>query len=130
MVTEAGRAEWETYKQYNKAVSSLFSNRSAQGGHDTVGAVAMDNVMLSLVKTLTDICVRRVTWRAPPPRAASLARGPAEWATLLWLGEKITEWKLMHVIDLICRRCGGYADDMAGAVSTTGHGESITKVSQ
>lgn len=25
-------------------------------------------------------------------------------------------------------RCGGYADDTAGAVSTTGHGESISKV--
>ena len=24
--------------------------------------------------------------------------------------------------------CGGYADDAAGAVSTTGHGESISKV--
>ena len=27
-----------------------------------------------------------------------------------------------------CYRCGGYADDTAGAVSTTGHGESISKV--
>ena len=27
-----------------------------------------------------------------------------------------------------CYRCGGYADDAAGAVSTTGHGESISKV--
>ena len=45
LVTEAGREEWETYKQYNKAVTSLFSNRaSVKGGHDTVGAVALDKV--------------------------------------------------------------------------------------
>ena len=44
LVTEAGREEWETYKQYNKAVTSLFSNRAANGGHDTVGAVALDKV--------------------------------------------------------------------------------------
>ena len=45
LVTEAGREEWETYKQYNKAVTSLFSNRaSVKKGHDTVGAVALDKV--------------------------------------------------------------------------------------
>ena len=47
MVTDAGREEWETYKQYNKAVSSLFSNRAANEGHDTVGAVALDKVRFS-----------------------------------------------------------------------------------
>ena len=41
LVTEDGRREWETYKQYNKTVSSLFSQRE-QHGHDTVGAVALD----------------------------------------------------------------------------------------
>ena len=43
LVTEAGRREWETYKQYSHAVTSLFSQRE-QGGHDTVGAVARDQV--------------------------------------------------------------------------------------
>ena len=42
-MTEAGRREWETYKQYSHAVTSLFSQRE-QGGHDTVGAVARDQV--------------------------------------------------------------------------------------
>lgn len=40
LVTAAGVEEWETYKKYNVAVSSLF----AQRGHDTVGAVALDKV--------------------------------------------------------------------------------------
>ena len=40
LVTEAGRREWETYRQYSHTVDSLFSQR----GHDTVGAVALDMV--------------------------------------------------------------------------------------
>ena len=40
LVTAAGLEEWETYKKYNVAVSSLFGQR----GHDTVGAVSLDRV--------------------------------------------------------------------------------------
>ena len=40
LVTEAGRREWETYRQYSHTVNSLFSQRD----HDTVGAVALDMV--------------------------------------------------------------------------------------
>ena len=46
LVTEAGRQEWETYKQYNHTVTDLF--RSQTSGHDTVGAVARDKVRNNL----------------------------------------------------------------------------------
>ena len=50
LVTEAGRAEWETYQQYSHTVDSLFSQRH----HDTVGAVALDMVSsLYSVRTKT-----------------------------------------------------------------------------
>ena len=43
LVTPDGVEEWETYKKYSHAVSSLFSQRESQ--HDTVGAVALDKVV-------------------------------------------------------------------------------------
>ena len=44
LVTEAGSAEWETYKQYSHSVSNLFNQRQKSDHHDTVGAVALDKV--------------------------------------------------------------------------------------
>merc|ERR1719500_1558442 len=91
LVTPEGVEEWETYKKYNIAVSSLFGQR----GHDTVGAVALD-------------------------RGGNLACATSTGG--------ITGKRPGRVGDSPLVGSGGYADDSAGAVSTTGHGESITKV--
>jgi len=94
LITEAGRQEWETYKQYNQTVTNLFNQR-INSGHDTVGAVARDkNGNLSCATSTGGITGKR------PGRVG----------------------------DSPLVGCGGYADNHSGAVSTTGHGESITKV--
>ena len=68
LVTEAGRQEWETYKQYNHTVTDLF--RSQTSGHDTVGAVARDKVRNNFEAFLKHIislewkcCLRHVNRR-------------------------------------------------------------------
>jgi len=100
LVTPEGREEWETYKKYSKAVSSLFSDRSAVEmvdglGHDTVGAVALDAQGNVAAATSTGGITGKMTGR---------------------------------IGDTPLVGAGGYADNEVGAVSTTGHGESITKV--
>jgi len=91
LVTAEGVEEWETYKKYNVAVSSLFGQR----GHDTVGAVALD-------------------------KGGNLACATSTGG--------ITGKRPGRVGDSPIVGSGGYADNESGAVSTTGHGESITKV--
>jgi len=110
LVTPEGREEWETYKKYSQAVSSLFSERKktaapdapeinspSEGGlgHDTVGCVALD---------------------AEGNLAAATSTGG------------ITGKMPGRVGDTPLAGAGGYADNQVGSVSTTGHGESITKV--
>jgi len=98
LVTQEGKEEWETYKQYNSAVNSLFSGRSkdeSQGiGHDTVGCVALDADGNIACATSTG----GITGKMPG-----------------------------RVGDTPIVGAGGYADNQIGGVSTTGHGESITK---
>eukprot|EP00501_MAST-03F_sp_TOSAG23-6_P001631 GSMAST32.ASY1.ANO1.1698.1 assembled CDS len=86
--------EWETFNKYKASVGALFDN-STSVGHDTVGAVAMDNFGHLACATSTG---------------------------------GITAKKKGRVGDSPFVGCGGYAQDGAGAVSTTGHGESIIKV--
>lgn len=45
------------------------------------------------------------------------------------MGEKIADLLCcMFVFFFVCKGSGGYADNCSGAVSCTGHGESILKV--
>ena len=84
LVTEAGRQEWETYKQYNHTVTDLF--RSQTSGHDTVGAVARDKVRNNFECNIFEAYHKFRMEMLPVPRQqeASQARDLGEWATVLW----------------------------------------------
>jgi len=98
LVTLEGREEWETYKQYKSAVNSLFSGRNKE---ETQG-IGHDTVG----------CV------------ALDAGGNIACATSTG---GITGKMPGRVGDTPIVGAGGYADNQVGGVSTTGHGESITK---
>ncbi|KAG7276958.1 hypothetical protein CRUP_016448 [Coryphaenoides rupestris] len=92
LVTAYERREWEKRKKYVTGVKELFSS---QGGHDTVGAVAVDSCGNVACATSTGGIRHKMVGR---------------------------------VGDSPVIGAGGYADNRSGAVSCTGHGESILKV--
>eukprot|EP00041_Stephanoeca_diplocostata_P007552 m.107879 g.107879 ORF g.107879 m.107879 type:complete len:354 (-) comp16932_c0_seq1:136-1197(-) len=95
LVTSGARAEYEAYKDgsYATPVADLF-NGSDAAGHDTVGAVAVDDQGHVACATSTG----GITMKRPGRVGDSPLVG-----------------------------CGGYADDLRGAVSATGHGESLMR---
>lgn len=100
LVSDVAVEEWERFKKYGKAVSSLFNRGSdathfdEERGHDTVGAVALDETGGLAVATSTG----GITFK----RAGRVGDSPL-------IGS------------------GLYCDADIGAASTTGHGESIMK---
>lgn len=93
LVTEQALEEWQRFKKYPQTIETLFENR-ASGGHDTVGAVALDS---------------------SGHLAAATSTGG------------ITAKMVGRVGDAPIIGCGAYCDDNTGAISCTGHGESILK---
>jgi len=102
LVTPEGREEWETYKQYKSAVNSLFSGRDKEKVKAPEPGIGHDTVG----------CV------------ALDAEGNIACATSTG---GITGKMPGRVGDTPLVGAGGYADNQVGGVSTTGHGESITK---
>ncbi|XP_065832750.1 isoaspartyl peptidase/L-asparaginase-like [Oscarella lobularis] len=95
LITEQRKSELEKFRQFRKAVKADFNVQIDGGGHDTVGAVALDS-------------------------SGNLAAGTSTGG--------ITGKLPGRVGDVPIVGCGVYADNSIGAASTTGHGESIAKV--
>ena len=95
LVTAAARKEYEAMAAYPTSVDVLFNARAArQGGHDTVGAVAVDAEGNVAAATSTG----GITFKRPGRVGDSPIIGG-----------------------------GCLADNAAGAISTTGHGESLMR---
>ncbi|XP_061424858.1 isoaspartyl peptidase/L-asparaginase-like isoform X1 [Lethenteron reissneri] len=132
LVTEAARSEWERYRRYRHAVRALFSSERA---HDTVGAVALDARGDVACATSTGGITNKMPGRVgdSPIVDDGLKVHGSEWRPNI--GRKIVQdgrrsaSESARCGDRLCSKgCGGYADNAVGAVSTTGHGESIMKV--
>merc|ERR1719351_581352 len=96
LVTNEAKEEWNTFMQFNKTVDVLFRDRdNKMSGHDTVGAVAIDENGGMAFGTST---------------GGITAKYPGRVGDSPIIGS------------------GGYCDSNIGAVSSTGHGEAISKV--
>lgn len=101
LVTEAAKQEFQQFVKFHKAVDNLFNTQSTDEmpvgslGHETVGAVAVDN-------------------------EGNVACGTSTGG--------ITGKRVGRVGDTPIVGAGAYCDNAVGAASTTGHGESIMKV--
>ncbi|XP_078313886.1 isoaspartyl peptidase/L-asparaginase-like isoform X2 [Crassostrea virginica] len=104
LVTEDAREEWRQFMQFKTTVNVLFRNRD--GGHVTSAAC----------DTRGHDTVGAVALDRFGNTAAATSTGG------------ITAKRPGRVGDSPIVGAGAYADNESGAVSTTGHGESITKV--
>lgn len=104
LVTEDAREEWRHFMQFKTTVNVLFRNREAT---PSISAVC---------DTLGHDTVGAVALDRSGTTAAATSTGG------------ITAKRPGRVGDSPIVGAGAYADNESGAVSTTGHGESITKV--
>lgn len=104
LVTEDAREEWRHFMQFKTTVNVLFRNREATPSTSAV------------CDTLGHDTVGAVALDRSGTTAAATSTGG------------ITAKRPGRVGDSPIVGAGAYADNESGAVSTTGHGESITKV--
>lgn len=94
--------------------------------HDTVGAVAVDSAGNVACATSTGGIRNKMVGRVGD---SSIIGAPACFLShqqRLW--QMFTHSCVVFIISVCLSGCGGYADNLSGAVSCTGHGESILKV--
>jgi len=119
LVTAQAIDEWKTYKQYNHAVHSLFSVRP-EGNELKVGDTKDD-------KTIFD---------TDGDKSASVGHDTVGCVALDSKGNMAAATSTGGIVGKMTGRvgdsplvgAGGYADNQVGCISTTGHGESITRV--
>lgn len=149
LVTPEARAEWQAMAAYTQSVATFYNTERAAPpltpGHDTVGAVALDaEGNLAAATSTGGITFKRVGRVGDSPLLGSsigLTHTPClrcsprlTHTPCLRCSQRLTQCPLLHVHfshRVVCTLrgtgSGALADNERGAISTTGHGESILK---